>query len=475
MDRFPLALGYLAGAIKNGTDWDVMVYNADFSASAEFVKVSYLSGIGFENYQNNLKVLSGKIWKEVCSAIEEYRPSVIGISSKSQNFASAYIVAKIAKEIDKHIMIVMGGSYPSMAEADLLEYPEIDVCVKGEGEETIVELLNDIDSDGEFDGINGIIYRKNGHIVENPSREYILDIDSLCFPHEIAPGVLKDYDQYPVSAFKNIYATRGCPHNCFFCGSREVWGRKARFRSPGNVIEEIKGLQKMGLKCIHFDDDTFGINRKYLLDLCKSIILHCPGLRWSCELRVDLVDEQTVSIMKEAGCDIIQVGVESGNNEILSAMRKGITVEEALAACEIIRNQGIELQTFFMVGFPQETEKTLQDTVDVMKKTKSRVLLYSIFTPYPYTEAFEFCKEKGLVRHDYDISLYNHQSPANCFCMNIPPERFRMVVRKIEKMVDRRNGLNHMKRIFDLTTFARIQDLGFGRSIWKGAMVFLGK
>ncbi|MFC1988644.1 B12-binding domain-containing radical SAM protein [Chloroflexota bacterium] len=479
LDRYPLSLGYLAGTIRKETNWSVMAYNSEFYPQSETVKVSYLAGAGFDNYLKNLKELSGQLWREIKSTIAEYKPTVVGISAKSQTFASACIVAKLAKEINRQTVVIMGGPHPSMMGADLLNVKEIDIGVQGEGENTIVELLDAIENEKNFDSIQGIVFRKDGQVIENPSREYIKDLDSICFPHESAPEVLKDYEQYPLTAFRNIFATRGCPYNCSFCGSHKMWSRKVRFRSPENVIEEIKGLQKKGLRSIHFDDDTFGVTRQYIVDLCSALITHCPGLTWSCECNVKLVDEQTVSLMKAAGCRLIQIGIESGNNEILKKIGKNITIEQALSACKIIKKHGILLEPFFMVGFPQETEDTLNDTVVAMKKTKCDFLNYSIFTPYPGTEAFKFCKENGLIDDDYDVSLYYHQSPANCFCINITPERFRMLAYKIEKMVDRKNYLSNRKetirRLFSLNTFWRIKELGIGESLKRGVRIFLGK
>ncbi len=475
LDRYPLSLGYLAGAIRKETDWDVMVYNADFSPQSETIKGSYLAGVGFDNYLNNLRDLSRPVWGEIRSTILEYNPTVIGISAKSQNFATVRIVARLAKESGKQITVIVGGPHPSMVGAEVLNCPDIDVCARGEGEKTIVELLNAIDAQQEFDAIRGIAYRNDGQIVESAPREFIKDLDSLPFLHETAPGVLKDYDQYPLTAFRYIFAIRGCPYNCFFCGSRRIWSRRVRFRSPENVVREIKGLQKRGLRSVHFDDDTFGVKKQYINDLCNALIRHCPGLKWSCELHVRLVDEQTISLMKAAGCYSIQIGIESGDNEILKAMRKHITIEEALSACRIVKEHGIELHAFFMVGFPQETEDTLNDTIAAMKKIKCDQLIYSIFTPYPGTEAFEFCRENGLIDDDYDISLHNHQSPANCFCIHITPERFRKLVSKVEKAVDRKNRRNKLKRAFSFNTLWRMQELGIGQSLNRGVRIFLGK
>ncbi len=433
------SLAYLAGTVKKETRWGVMMYHADFYPKHGHFTYRFLTGIGFENYLHNLKNVSAPIWQEVKATIQEYRPTVVGISCKTQTFASACLVAKLVKEIDERIMVVVGGPHVSLVGQEVLHCPEIDVGVKGEGENTLVEVLHAIDSQRELGNIKGIMYKKGGQFVENAPREFITDLDSLPFPHEIAPEVLKNYEQYPLAAFKNIFAIRGCPYNCFFCGSPKIWNRRVRFRSVENVIREIQGLQKKGLKRIRFDDDTFGINRRYIVDLCQALINHCPGLKWSCEMHVTLVDDEMIALMKKAGCRLIQLGIEAGNNEILRAIHKNITIEQALVACKIIRKHGIDLEAFFIIGFPQETEETLHDTINAMKKAKCRVT-YSIYTPYPGTEGFEFCKRHGLIDENFDMALYNHQSPANFFCPNISEERFHMLASEIEALVDSINA-----------------------------------
>jgi anaerobic magnesium-protoporphyrin IX monomethyl ester cyclase len=475
LDRYSLSLGYLTGAVRKNTDWEVAGYNADFFAQSELLEVSYLAGAGFDSYLLNLKDSSAAIWKEIKTVILEYKPAVVGISAKSQNFTSACIVAKLVKEIDSKIIVIIGGPHPSMVGAEVLKFPEVDLAVIGEGEVTIVELLKAIALKEKFDSIKGLIYRKNDLIVQNPRRDYIDNLDSLAFPYDYARETLINFAQYPKAAFGYIFATRGCPYNCFFCGSRNIWSRAVRFRTPENVTEEIKKLQNEGIRLFHFVDDNFGVNYGYILDLCQRLIKHCPGIKWDCELHVNLVEDETVFLMKKAGCYFIQIGIESGNNEILKQMRKNITIEKAYAAARIIKKQGILLQAFFIIGFPQETEASLQDTIKAMRKINCDVLTYNVFTPYPGTESFKFCQEKGVIGENYDIALYNHQSPANYFCMYIHKDRFRMLALKIEKMVDRKNKISRIKRIFSSTTFDIIKEIGISKSIKKGLKVFMGK
>jgi radical SAM superfamily enzyme YgiQ (UPF0313 family) len=241
------------------------------------------------------------------------------------------------------------------------------------------------------------------------------------------------------------------------------------------VAREIKGLEEMGIASIHFDDDTFGINKDYICRLVRAIQTHCPGIKWSCEIHPRLVDEETIDLMKEGGCYLIQVGIESGNNGMLRAIRKNITIEEALWACEVIKKRGIEVQTFFIIGFPEETEETLRDTYQAIKKIRSDSLIYNIFTPYPGTEAFEFCRERGLVDEAFDVALYNHQSPVNCFCLNMDLATFRRHASRIERYIDRKNILNRVRRSFSRNLAWRLEERGLRGALREAARISLGR
>ena len=459
LDRIPFGLAYLAGAILENTNWNVKVYNADFIPSINRKKISFLAGKGFNNYVKNLNDLSGNIWNEVKNVIKEYQPDVIGVSVKSATYISSQNIAKIAKEVNPNIKIIFGGPHPTIAKKEIFNNPLIDFSVIAEGEVTIVELLEAIQKEKLPKDVKGIIFRHNNEIIETPFREYINNLDTLPYPHEIAKRTLHDYNKYPVNSFKYVFASRGCPYNCHFCASKEIWSRTVRFRSVENVVNEIKGIRALGIKRLHFDDDTFGVNKKYIKALCKKIESEIPDIKWSCEIRADLIDDEIVLAMKKAGCETIQIGFESGNDKLLSLMGKDLTVNKILTACKIIKKQKVELQTFFLVGYPYETEDTLKDTVKMMKKSKSDKILYSVFTPYPHTALYSFCESKGLIKENFDPTLYNHQSPLNCFSMYIPPEKFRILANRIERMVDRRNLLNRIKMIFLLKGFPRLSEV----------------
>ncbi|WP_028324048.1 B12-binding domain-containing radical SAM protein [Desulfatirhabdium butyrativorans] len=457
--RYPLGIGYLAASVRERTDWDVLAYNADFLPASDPFEVRCFQGAGFARYRAALADRSHALWNEVRDTISAYRPAVVGISSKSTAWRSTMAVAQIAKECDSETVVLVGGPHPSsvftgvpggasqpdescrpgIGEVDKLP-GSIDIAAIGEGEDTLVELLHFLERGKHLDSIRGIVFRKGSRLFETGHREPIAHLDALPFPFRYAASVLKDYERYPAAAFGHLFATRGCPYHCLFCGSRNVWGRQVRFRSPRNVIEEMSLLRDAGLDHLHFDDDTFGVNGAYLRALCQTIAAHGPDIGWSCEMHVHLISDENLRIMKQAGCVMIQLGIESGNNEILRSIRKGFTIEQALDACRKIRNHGMALQTFFMAGFPEETETTISDTARIIESIDCDKIIYSIFTPYPGTEAFTLCRDMGIIGNDgYDPSRYSHQSPENCFCRGMDKERFREISGRIEAVVMQKN------------------------------------
>jgi anaerobic magnesium-protoporphyrin IX monomethyl ester cyclase len=467
-NRYPISLGYLARTILRDTDWNVMVYNADFNKMNQngkgIVTFAFRSGTGYRNYLNNLKDFSTPIWDEIRATIQEYRPTVVGITAMTPNFASASIVAQIVKNYDDQITVIVGGPHPTIAGRDVVKSPFIDIAVKGEGELTIVEILQALEGKKTLEDVNGIIYKVNGNQIETTARDFIVDLSTLVFPYESVSDVLKDYQYYPLQAFNNVFANRGCPYDCSFCGSRYVWSRHVRFRPIDHLIREIVDLRKKGINTLYFCDDTFGANKRWLSEFCTALIKTCPGLKWSCEIHARLIDDDTLSLMKKAGCYKIELGIESGNNDILQRIRKQITIKDGLLAARRIRDHGIELHVYFLIGFPFETEQTLNDTFNAIKSLKNKAsMMISIFTPFPHTELYDYCLKNGLIDESYDISLHNFQS-LDCFCLYIPETRFREIAKNIEDFVDKSNHMYKLRRLLSGNTIWRIKEFGLSNS-----------
>ena len=204
-----------------------------------------------------------------------------------------------------------------------------------------------------------------------------------------------------------------------------MWTRKVRYRSPENVIAELKLMQQHGIDRVNFDDDTFGISKKNIKALNDLMHDDLPNMTYTCETVVQLAkDDNVVRDMKHGGCTGTFVGIESGNNEILKNIKKTQTDVECIQAMDNLRKHGIESHAFIMVGLPQETEETFKQTMDFIPKLKPDSVIFSIFTPYPGSEIYDECMKEGIIDGEFDLALYNHQSPLNCFTKHIPKERF---------------------------------------------------
>jgi len=463
--KYPLALGYLSGSIIKNTDWTVKTYNADFNTNKHPFDPDgdYVTGEGFQLYLSALKDPTMPIWQEVRDAISEFNPSVVGISVKSQNFTSGSIVAKITKEINPHIKVIVGGAHATMNGETLFNTPNIDFVTVGEGENTIVDFLKAIDSGSDFNKVDGIIFRKDNKLTRTKPRKYIEDLDSLDFPLKHVPDVLKDFEKYPKRAFAYIFGSRGCPYACTFCESKAMWTRKVRYRSPENIVAEMKQMKDFGISSVNFDDDTFGISKKNIKAINNLLHNELPDMTYTCETVVQLAkDEEVVKDMKKGGCTGTYVGIESGNNEMLKTIKKTQTTDECVLAIRNLQKNGIDAHAFIMVGFPTETEETFKQTMDFLPVLKPDNIIFSVFTPYPGSDLFFQCKKDGLIGEDFDLSKYNHQSPLNCFTKNISRDRFYQLRGEATKFVDSYNQKAKFRR-----GFAALRNLGLKQTLKK--------
>ena len=246
--------------------------------------------------------------------------------------------------------------------------------------------------------IKGLAWRDGSEIVVNPDRPFICSLDDLPLPrHELLP--LKAYRAPLVpSPYAFIVTSRGCPGGCRFCIKHVSYGTSVRFRSPENIVEEIEFLVAQGIRSIHMYADIFTISREHVVGLCELMLERGLKVGWTCNSRVDFVDQEMLHLMGRAGCRWISWGIESGSEEVLRRARKGIHLEQVEQALRWSREAGIRNWGYFIIGLPGETEETIQETIRFSKRLPLDLVLFHIAAPYPGSPFFFEVVEQGWFR-----------------------------------------------------------------------------
>ncbi|GAG09913.1 unnamed protein product, partial [marine sediment metagenome] len=263
--------------------------------------------------------------------------------------------------------IILGGAHATLLPNEtLVSAPEIDVVVKGEGENTFIELLQALEYKRPLSKILGISYRKDGKTVSTPERSTNVDLDSLPFlAYHLLPW--QRYKPHPPHGralpFTAMITSRGCPYRCSYC-SKPIFGNKFRGQSPERVVEEIAYYKdNFGVKEIAFYDDVFTLNKKRAHAIADEIIKRGLKICWTCETRVNLVDKELLRHIKQSGCYAIAYGIESASQEILDALNKDITFEQVEEAVGIAQEVGLQIIGYFMIGSPGESPETIAKTI----------------------------------------------------------------------------------------------------------------
>jgi len=377
--------------------------------------------------------------RHIKKEIKNFNPDIVGISATTQHIREALTIAKISKKINPDCPTILGGTHPTFRSKELLEKnPYVDIIVRGEGEETFVELLENIGKK-DLRGVKGISFKIDGKVIENENRKLIEDIDSIPFPayHLFSMDkyrtTLRDMGIFgePGQRYGAVLTSRGCPFNCIFCTNTLIGGKKWRGRSPENVIEEIK-LLKDKYKCgvIEFLDSTFTIDKKRAIRICQLINEEGIDIKLLVQTRVDLFDEDIALALKKAGCVMILFGFESGVQKTLDYLNKGFKLEDSERAVKIAKAAGFHPAGFFIVGVPGETKIMVDKTIAFAKKLDLKYTGFTLFTPYPGTKVYDFAKENNLLLTE-DWSKYHFFN----LVMKIPGFSVREL-KKIRKKAD---------------------------------------
>ena len=353
-----LGLGYISASIKKNTKFEV-------------------DAIDLRKIKN---------WDEFENELGKRSCDIVGIYTNTVNFDYAMKCAAIANKMGK--TVIAGGPHATLVPKELLDTGNVDHIITGEAEITIVDILERLDKGLEVEKVI------QGQPIENLDELPFPDRDLFDLKKRLnLPGIFP----YP-PRYAGVLASRGCGFNCKFCQplERKIFGKKLKFRSIDNVIEEVKILKDhYGVDFIMFQDDQLTQNREWVLNLCTE--MKKTGIIWGALARVDTVDKEVIKSMKEAGCIVMQFGFESGSQKILDFLRKRAKVEQAVETARLCRENGVLIFANYMMGIPTETEEDIEATYRLMKTIRPEIPAASYFSPIPGSDLYEYCRENDLI------------------------------------------------------------------------------
>lgn len=367
--EIPAGLGYIAEALKSGwIEYDVMDMDLGYS------------------------------FNDLARRVLSFKPELIGLSMMSHGYKKDYEMIREIKRKFPSLDLVVGGPHVSTLREEVLEEcEEIDLGVVCEGELTIVELCKGED----LESIKGLIFRKDDEIMSTGDRKFLSDLDSLQFPR---------FERFEIEKYSKVrrdrrhsiplLTSRGCPYSCTFCAAYLSIGKKFRYRSPANVVDEIEYWYQKGEKDFLINDDDFTLLKERVYEICDEIERRkLSGLKFACTtgVRADRLDKNLLRRMKDVGFWRLTFGVEAGNNKVLKNIKKGESIETIEAAIREACEQGFEVELSFLLGSPGETWSDIQDGVDLALRYPISDVEWNHIVPYPKTELYEWLQERGYL------------------------------------------------------------------------------
>jgi anaerobic magnesium-protoporphyrin IX monomethyl ester cyclase len=356
-----------------------------------------------DNHKVIVKDYFDKSWeeckKEIIDLIRNYSPDIIGLNCWTMNRTACFQIAKISKKINPSCKIIMGGVHASSLYKQILENFPVDAVIIGEGELTMKELAKAWENKKSIRKIKGIALKEKNKVKFTGCREPIIDLDSLPFPkHEFCERTIRKNKTI------TMITSRGCPFGCIFCSTSAFWGRKWRARTAKNVADEIEYIKNRFpyVNTIFFEDDEFTVDKQRVIEICEEIIKRKIKINWQCSSRVDTVSEEILIKMKQAGCNEISYGIESGSKRILEVIEKKITLEKIENAIRLTEKAGLHYNQFLMVGNPGENWETVRETAKFIRRFK-KMNLDSVgkLQIYPNTKIYEIAKKQGVINDSY--------------------------------------------------------------------------
>lgn len=343
---------------------------------------------------------------ELVSDLKEFKPDYLVISVTTPTLEEDLQSCSVAKKTLPAIKIIAKGAHFLTYNIDVLRhFPDLDIIIRGEPEVTLKEIV----SGKNLFGISGISWRSPAGIVNNPDRPFLENLDSLPFPARHLIDNKRYVRPDNGRTFGVIKVARGCPYDCFFCLATPVSGSRVRMRSPDNIISEIRlSIEKYKIRDFLFWSDIFDADRKWVIELCDSILRSRLKFTWATNTRADTIDLEMACLMRKSGCVLVSVGVESGNQTILDNMGKRLTLDKIRESFQIFKKAGLVTFAYYIIGLPWDTMETIEDTINFAIELDSDFANFFTATAFPGTRFFEYALENKLFDEEwrYGNNLY---------------------------------------------------------------------
>jgi radical SAM superfamily enzyme YgiQ (UPF0313 family) len=334
-----------------------------------------------------------------------YAPDLIGIPLFSSHLRQAHNLVQALDPDRFGWKILLGGPHATARPQEVLEaFDKCDYVLRGESEQSLVELVRSLRGGGDLDSIKGLSYRLGDHIINNPDAPVNRDLDSIPFP---ARDLLSDAygdGTYWRMGHKGVtdvmISSRGCPYRCNFCFKISS---KFRMRSPENILEELVYIRSQGTRNVHIMDDLFVFHKARCLKVLSLIKEQRLNMEFKVRARVDRIDDELLVAMKETGVKSVVYGIESGSQTVLDAMNKRTTVEMNYSAIAMTKKAGLQCYADLFLGFPGETPDTIRETAELLMKAKPTAINMSVMYPLPGTTVYDQCRERGTLIGDWGV------------------------------------------------------------------------
>ncbi len=351
---------------------------------------------------------------DIAKRIESEKPDVVATTAFTAEIVDALKVLRLAKDINPQIITVIGNVHPTFCYGETLkdDPTPVDYVVRGEGEETMVDLLNALSSGGDRSKVRSIAYRDQGGVVVTPSRGFIKNLDSLPMAWDLIDWPIYTYKPMENSTLAIVSSSRGCSQQCSFCSQQLFWQRQWRGRSAENFVAELEFLRdRYGVNVVMISDETPTLDRKRWEKILDLLIKRDVGTKILMETRVDdiLRDEDILWKYEKANIDHIYVGVEATSQETLDLFKKDLKVEQSRKALGLINRHNIVTETSFVLGMPDDTKKKIRSTVELAKFYNPDLAFFLAIAPWPYAEIYPLLKPYVKV---FDYSKYNLVEPV---------------------------------------------------------------